>query len=186
MGYDTAGLLAYAQNTSSVGKLLHGFYFDNTIDTSVPPVAGRPPIRNTGLYMQGLMELKADALLAHASGGLYANLVVELMNTDATNHVHLDTMIGNLNSGGKVFKLGGKLYASADVSLELSLPIGPDITLFSFNLAHEELLNFDPSPAPSGVPLTVIDAVDQHTLSLDVGKMGADRLCRFSRSTIRR
>jgi hypothetical protein len=173
MGYDTAGLLAYAQDPNNAGKLLHGFYFDNSIDTSVPPVEGRPPVRKTGLYLQGQMELKADALLARASGGLYANIIVELVNTDATNRVHLDTMIGNLTSGGKVFKLGGKLYASADVSLELSLPIGPDITLFSFNLAHEELLNFDPAPAPGGVPLTVIDVVDQHTLLLDVGKMVA-------------
>ena len=172
MGYDTAGLLAYAQNPSA-GKLLHGFYFDNSIDTSIPPKPNTPAIRKTGLYLQGLMELKADAILAHASGGLYANITVELANTDATNHVHLDTMIGNLASGGKVFKLGGKLYASADISLELSLPIGPDITLFSFNLAHEDLLNFDPAPAPSGVPLTVIDVVDQHTLALDVGKMAA-------------
>ena len=172
MGYDTAGVLAYAQNPDNVGKLLHGFYFDNSIDTSIPPKPNTPAIRKTGLYLQGLMELEADALLAHASGGLYANVTVELVNTDATNHVHLDTMISNLTSGGKVFKLGGKVYASADVSLELSLPIGPDITLFSFNLAHEELLNFDPAPAPSGVPLTVVDAVDQHTVSLDTSKMG--------------
>jgi hypothetical protein len=173
MGYDTAGLLAYAQNPGNVGKLLHGFYFDNSVDTTVPPIPNGPAIRKTGLYLSGLMELKADALLAHASGGLYANIIVGLVNTDATNHVHLDTMIGNLTSGGKVFNLGGKLYASADLSLELSLPVGPDITLFSFNLAHEELLNFDPAPAPSGVPVTVIDVVDRHTLSLDVAKMGA-------------
>jgi hypothetical protein len=171
MGYDTAGLLAYAQNPGNVGKFLHGFYFDNSIDTSIPQVPNGPEIRKTGLYLNGLMALKADALLAHASGGLYANLKVELANTEATNHVHLDTMIGNLTSGGKVFQLGGKLYASADLSLGLELPIGPDITLFSFNLAYEELLNFDPAPAPTGVPLTVIDVIDQHTVLLDVSKM---------------
>jgi uncharacterized repeat protein (TIGR01451 family) len=171
MGYDTAGLLAYAQNPANVGKLLHGFYFDNSIDTSIPRVPSGPQIRKTGLYLNGEMKLKADALLAHASGGLAADIKIELVNTDATNHVHLDTMIGNLTSGGKVFKLGGRLYAAADLSLELPNPIGPNITLYSFNLAYEELLNFDPRPAPSGVPVRVIDEIDQHTLQLDVGKM---------------
>ena len=173
MGYDTAGLLAYKQNPSNPGKLLHGFYFDNSIDTSIPPSPNGPDIRRTGLYLQGFMQLKADALLAHVSGGLTGNIIVELANTDATNHVHLDTMIGNLTSGGKVFRLGGKLCASADLSLALELPIGPDITLFSFNLAYEELLNFDPAPAPFGLPVRVFDENNQHTLLLDVGKMSA-------------
>jgi hypothetical protein len=171
MGYDTAGLLAYARSPSNAAKLLHGFYFDNSVDTTIPRGPDGPVIRKTGLYLTGQMELKADALLAHASGGVYADITVELANGEATNHVHLDTMIGNLTSGGKVFKLGGKLYASADLSLKLETPIGPDITLFRFNLAHEELLNFEPPPASGGVPLTVIDVVDQHTVALDVGKM---------------
>ena len=87
-------------------------------------------------------------MVATVSGGLYANIDVELVNTDASDHVHLDTMIGNLVGGGKVFKLGGKLYASADISLTLPNPVGPDITLFSYNLGYEELLNFDPPPPP--------------------------------------
>ncbi len=172
MGYDTAGLLAYAQNPSNAGRLLHGFYFDNSVDTTIPlPRTARRFARPGSILKRADGAQGRHALLAHASGGLYANITVELVNTDATNHVHLDTMIGNLTSGGRVFKLSGKLSASADLSLELSLPIGPDITLFRFNLAYEELLNFEPAPAPSGVPLTVIDVVDQHTVSLDVGKM---------------
>ncbi|MCC7084995.1 MAG: putative Ig domain-containing protein [Pirellulales bacterium] len=175
MGYDTAGLIALAQDPGhNPADLLHGFYFDNSIDTSVPPVPNTPPVRKTGLYLQGLMELSVDVVVVHASGGIYANLSVELVNTDTSPHVHLDTMINNLASGGKVFKLGGKVYASADISLELSLPVGPDITLFTYNLGYAELLNFDPPPPPIMTPPPVIhDVADQHTLLLDTSKMSA-------------
>ena len=174
MGYDTAGLIDYAAHSTEPQRLLHGFYFDNSIDTSVPPSPGPnpPTIRQTGLYLHGLMELSASAIVT-VSGGLYANLSVELHSTDASSHVHLDSMISNLANGAKVFDLHGKLYASADLSLTFPNPLGPDITLFSFNLAYAELLNFDPPPPPTtSPPPVIIDVADQHTLLLDASKMG--------------
>ena len=171
MGYDTAGLIAVAQNPNDPSKLLHGFYFDNSIDATAPPIPNHPPVRQTGMYLQGLMEL-SGSVIATLSGGLHANVDVELVNTDTSNHVHLDTMLANLGGGGRVFDLSGKVYASADISLTLSTPVGPDITLFSYNLGYDELLNFDPPPPDFGVPVTVIDVTNQHTLLLDVNKMG--------------
>ena len=127
MGYDTAGLVALAQDPNhDPARLLHGFYFDNSIDATAPPIPNHSPLRQTGLYMQGLMELSASAGVT-ISGGLYANIDVELVNTDASNHVHLDTMLANLISSGRVFKPTGKVYASADFSLSLPNPVGPDI-----------------------------------------------------------
>ena len=64
------------------------------------------------------------------------------------------------------------MYASADILLELSLPIGPDITLFEWNLGYVELVNFDPPPPPISTPPIVIhDEPGQRTLLLDVSKM---------------
>ncbi len=171
MGYDTAGLIAFSQDPNDVSKLLHGFYFDNSIDATAPPIPNHSPVRQTGLYLQGLMELSASAGVT-VSGGLYANIDVELVNTDSSPHVHLDTMLANLGSGGKVFKLSGKVYASADISLTIPDPIGPDITLFHYNLGYDELLNVDPPPPPTtNPPPVIIDVTDQHTLLLDVAQM---------------
>ena len=173
MGYDTAGLIALAQDPIHPAHLLHGFYFDNSIDATAPPIPNHAPVRQTGLYLQGFMAL-SGSVIATLSGGLYANVDVELVNTDASPHVHLDTMLTNLAGNGKVFHLGGKVYASADISLTIPNPIGPNITLFHYNLAYDELLNFDPPPPPDfNLPVTVIDVTDQHTLLLDVNKMGA-------------
>ena len=147
MGYDTAGLIAYAADPSRPEHLLHGFYFDNSIDTSVPTSSTQPPIRHTGLYLHGQMELQGDILLGHVTGGLYADVSVELANPSAFPHVYLDDIVTNLGAGSKVFKLSGKVYASADISVELPIPFGPDITLFEMNLAYAELLNFDPPSA---------------------------------------
>ena len=170
MGYDTAGLVKVAQ-TGDIEDLLHGFYFDNSVDTSGPPVPNVPDPRKTGLYVQGFMELKASAIVT-ISGGLYANLSVELASTDSSSHVHLDSMIQNLASGSKVFDLGGQIYAAATIELTLPNPIGPDITIFEYELVRETLVDFDPPPSPSlGRPLTIVDVTDQHTLLLDVNKM---------------
>lgn len=170
MGYDTAGLVKVAQ-TGDPDDLLHGFYFDNSVDTSGPPVPNVSDPRKTGLYVQGFMELKASALVT-LSGGLYANLSVELASTDSSSHVHLDSMIQNLASGSKVFDLGGQIYAAATIELTLPNPIGPDITVFEYELGREVLVDFDPPPSPGlGRPLTIVDVTDQHTLLLDVNKM---------------
>ncbi len=172
MGYDTAGLIDFAAHPTEPQRLLHGFYFDNSIDTSVPPSSDNQTIRKTGLYLHGLMALDASAGVT-VEGGLYANISVELHSTDASSHVHLDSMIANLANGAKVFDLHGKIYASADLSLTFPNPLGPDITLFSFNLGYKELLNFDPPPPPTlSPPPVIIDVADQHTLLLDVSKMG--------------
>ncbi len=160
-----------AESQHDPSKLLHGFYFDNSIDATAPPIPNHLAVRQTGLYLQGLMELSASAGVTIA-GGLYANVTVELVNTDSSSHVHLDTMLTNLSGGGKVFNLSGKVYASADLELTLPDPIGPDITLFSFNLGYDEILNFDPPPPDFGMPVTIVDVADQHTLLLDVNKMG--------------
>ena len=172
MGYDTAGLIKVVQDPShDPAGLLHGFYFDNSIDAAAPPIPNHAPVRQTGLYLQGLMRL-SGSVIATLSGGLYANIDVELVNTDTSPHVYLDSMLSNLSGNGKVFKLGGKVYASADISLTFPDPVGPDITLFHYNLAHDELLNFDPPPPPSfNVPVVVIDVTNQHTLLLDINKM---------------
>lgn len=170
MGYDTAGLIKLAQ-THQPTDLLHGFYFDNSVDTSGPPIPNVPDPRKTALYLQGFMELKASAIVT-LSGGLYANVSVELASTDSSSHVHLDSMVQNLAAGAKVFDLGGQIYAAASIELTLPNPVGPDITFFSYELGHHTLLDFDPPPSPSlGLPLTVIDVTNQHTLLLDVSKM---------------
>ena len=89
-----------------------------------------------------------------------------------SSHVYLDTMIQNLNGPSKVFNFSGQLYADATISLTFDTEIGPDITLFSYDLARVDLLDYDPPPAPSlSVPLVVIDSTDQHTLLLDPSKM---------------
>jgi hypothetical protein len=166
MGYDTAGLIELAQ-TGDPASLLHGFYFDNSIDTSIETPPGGFEIRKTGLYLKGAMQVVADVAIVHVSGGLYADIKVELENNSPSDHLALDDI------GGKVFDFGGRIYASADLEVSLELPIGPNITFYEMNLAEIELLNFDPPPPPAGVPTTVIDVVDQHTLLLDVNKMSA-------------
>lgn len=173
MGYDTAGLIAVVQDPAhSPAKLLHGFYFDNSIDATAPPIPNHAPVRQTGMYLQGFMAL-SGSVIATLSGGLNANVDVELVNTDASPHVYLDTMLTNLAGKGRAFRLSGKVYASADISLTVPNPVGPDITLFRYNLAYDELLNFDPPPPPDfSVPVTVIDVTNQHTLLLDANKMG--------------
>ena len=182
MGYDTAGIVELANDPQhNPVDLLHGFYFDNSPVTSgsstyTDPVTGlsNQPIRQTGLYLHGLMQISASAIVT-ISGGLYADISVGLHSTDTSDHVHLDSLISNLGSSKPVFTLAGKVYASADISLTIPDPIGPDITLFDYNLGYDELLNFNPSAsaAPHGPPQVIIDVSDQHTLLLDIGKMTA-------------
>ena len=179
MGYDTAGLLKVIQDpTHNPADLLHGFYFDNSFDTDGPstytdPITGlaNQPIRKTGLYLHGLAEISVSAGVT-VSGGLYADISASVNTLDSGNHVALDSIISGLGSNKKVFTLAGKVYASADLSLTIPDPIGPDITLFHYNLAYDELLNFNPPSAQNtGVPTTIVDVTDQHTLLLDVTKM---------------
>ena len=71
-----------------------------------------------------------------------------------------------------MFNASGKLYASAHIELTLDSEVGPNITVFSYELPRVSLLDYDPLPAASGtVPLVVIDVTDQHTLRLDPSKM---------------
>jgi MBG domain (YGX type)/Bacterial Ig-like domain (group 3)/Putative Ig domain/Dockerin type I domain len=172
MGYDTAGLTKFlADPNKNPVDLLHGFYFDNSIDTTDAPIPNVPHPRDTGVYLQGLMELSASAVVT-LSGGLYANLQFELANNDTSSHVYLDTMINDLASRTKVFNASGELYAAAAIRLVLPDPIGPDITLFKYELGHFDLINENPPPPPSEtVPVVVIDVADQHTLELDSSKM---------------
>jgi hypothetical protein len=93
MGYDTAGLIKFVQDPLKRPEdLLHGFYFDNSIDTSGPPVPNVSNPKKTALYLQGFAELSASAVVT-ISGGLYANLNVELASPDNSSHVYLDTII---------------------------------------------------------------------------------------------
>ncbi len=172
MGYDTAGLTKFVQDPQHKAQdLLHGFYFDNSVDTTDAPIPNVPSPKMTGLYLQGFAEVSGSAVVT-LSGGIYANLSVELVSTDNSTHVVLDSMISNLAGNSKVFKLSGKVYASAQIELTIPDPIGPDITLFSYNLGYDELINFDPPPPPDlGLPLVVIDVTNQHTLLLDPSKM---------------
>ncbi|MCC7085315.1 MAG: VCBS repeat-containing protein [Pirellulales bacterium] len=172
MGYDTAGLNKFVQDPLHKPEdLLHGFYFDNSVDTSGPPIPNVPSPKKTGLYVQGFAELSASAIVT-LSGGLYANVSVELASADNSSHVALDSMVQNLASNAKVFKLSGQVYAAASIELTLSDPVGPDITLFSYELAKDVLVDFDPPPPPTlSLPLVVIDATNQHTLLLDPSKM---------------
>ena len=180
MGYDTAGLLKLIQDPShDPADLLHGFYFDNSLDTDGPstytdPITGQAnqPIRKTGLYLHGLAEIDVSAGVT-VSGGLFADISVGLKSLDTGSHVALDSIVTGLGSNAKVFAFAGKVYASADLSLTIPNPIGPDITLFTYNLAYDELLNFNPPSAQSGgPPPVIIDVTNQHTLLLDVTKMG--------------
>src|SRR4029079_17977610 len=99
------------------------------------------------LYLQGFAELSASAIVT-LSGGLYANVNVELASGSTAPHVYLDDLIVNLSSPAKVFKLSGQVYSAATIELTLPNPVGPDITLFSYELSKEVLLDFDPPPPP--------------------------------------
>ena len=176
MGYDTSGLTKLFNDPShNPVDLLHGFYFDDSVDpgVSIPNV---PNPKKTGVYLQGFAELSASAVVT-LSGGIYANISIELaapQNTPDPTHVALDTMIENLASGTKVFNASGELYASSRIELTLDTEVGPDITLFSYNLARVNLLDYDPPPPiASSIPTVVIDVTDQHTLQLDPSKMPA-------------
>jgi hypothetical protein len=93
MEYDTAGLNKLIQDPNhNPADLLHGFYFDNSIDTSGPPIPNVPSPRKTAVYLQGFAELSASAVLT-LSGGIYANINVGLASTDNSPHVALDSMI---------------------------------------------------------------------------------------------
>lgn len=174
MGYDTAGLTKLIQDPDhNPADLLHGFYFDNSIDTTAPPIPNVPSPRKTAVYLQGFAEVSLSAGLT-ISGGIYANISVELASADNSPHVALDSMIENLASKSKVFNASGALYASSRIELTLSAPEGPSITLFSYQLARVNLLDYDPPPPPaSTIPTVVIDVADQHTLKLDPAKMTA-------------
>ena len=170
-GYDTAGLIELAGDPQhNPADLLHGFFFDNS-PLSNGATNGITPIRNTGLYLHGLMQLSGDLLGLTLTGGLYADISVELHSTDNSDHVHLDTLVSNLGSSRPVFKLGGKVYAQAEIDFS---PLG--VTLYSHTFGYDELLNFDPPgppPPPPGVTQVVIDRTDTHAILLDSGKMVA-------------
>jgi hypothetical protein len=172
MGYDTAGLIKLMQDPLHKPEdLLHGFYFDNSVDTSAPPIPNVSAPKKTALYLQGFAEISASAIVT-LSGGLYANVNVELASANTSSHVYLDDMIANISSPAKVFKLSGQVYAAATIELTLPNPIGPDITLFSYELSKDVLVDFDPPPQPSeSKPLFVIDVTNDHTLELDVNRM---------------
>ena len=62
MGYDTAGLTKFIQDPDhQAADLLHGFYFDNSIDTTDQSVPGVPNPRKTGLYLSGSLTISASA-----------------------------------------------------------------------------------------------------------------------------
>ncbi len=172
MGYDTAGLIKFFQDPGKNPEdLLHGFYFDNGIDTTDASIPNVPQPRDTAVYLHGYMELEGSAG-ATLAGGLYADLNYELASADTSSHVYLDSMIQDLASHGKVFNATGKFYAAASVSLTLPNPVGPDITLFDYKLGEYDIVNNEPPPPPPpGVPLVVVDVTDQHTLLLDTSKM---------------
>ena len=176
MGYDTSGLTKLFNDPShNPVDLLHGFYFDDSVDpgVSIPNV---PSPKKTAVYLQGFAELSASAVVT-LSGGIYANISIELAapaNSPDPTHVALDTMVDNLASGTKVFNASGALYASSRIELTLDTEVGPDITLFSYNLGRVNLLDYDLPPAiASSIPTVVIDVTDQHTLQLDPSKMPA-------------
>ncbi len=171
-GYDTAGLVKFVQDPLHRPQdLLHGFYFDNSVDTSAPPVPNVPAPKKTALYLQGFAELKASAIVT-LSGGLYANLNVELAAAN-TPHVYLDDLITNISSPAKIFVLSGQVYAAATIELTLPNPVGPDITVFSYELSRDVFVDFNPPPPPTETkPLVVIDVTNDHTLELDPAKIG--------------
>ena len=152
MGYDTAGLIAFAADPT-IQRICCTASTSTTAST--PPRRRfrtcRPSVK-TGLYLQGFMELSGRVIACPCAGGLYANVNVELVNTDASSARAPGHDAHQLGQRRQSVQLSGKVYASADISLELPNPIGPDITLFSYNLAYDELLNFDPPPPPSPSP----------------------------------
>jgi Putative Ig domain/PKD domain len=175
MGYDTAGLIKFVQDPDKNPEdLLHGFYFDNGIDTTDPPVPDVPDPRNTAIYLHGFAELEIS-FGPTVTGGLYGDLSFELADPNpgaASSHVYLDDMISNLASGGQVLKASGELYADASISITIPDPIGPDITLFKYHIAHYDILNENPPPPPNlGLPVVVIDSTTLHTIALDPTKM---------------
>lgn len=172
MGYDTAGLTKLINDSDhNPADLLHGFYFDNSVDPTAPPIPGVPSPRKTAVYLQGFAEVSVSAV-GTLRGGIHANVSVELASTDNSPHVALDSMIQNLAGGGKVFNASGAVYATAEFDITLDTVIGPDITLFSYELARVNLLNYDPPPPPQTTILTVVhDDPGQHTLALDPSRM---------------
>ncbi|MGD9635611.1 MAG: putative Ig domain-containing protein [Pirellulales bacterium] len=172
VGYDTAGLIKLFQDPLHKPEdLLHGFYFDNSIDTSGPPIPNVASPRKTAFYLEGFAEISASAVVT-VSGGIHANVSIELVNQDNSSHVYLDTMLQNIGSPANVFNASGKLYASASIELTIPNPVGPNITLFSYELAHQTLLDYDPLPPASETkPLVVIDVTNEHTLRLKTAQM---------------
>lgn len=174
MGYDSAGLVKLVQDPLHKPEdLLHGFYFDNSVDTTAPPIPNVASPKKTALYLQGFAQLSASAVVT-LTGGLHANLNVELATPNTSSHVYLDDLIINLSSPAKIFSLSGQVYAAATIDITLPNPVGPDITLFSYDLAKHVLVDFDPPPQPSEIkPLFVIDVTNVHMLALDPSKIGA-------------
>ncbi len=172
VGYDTAGLIKFAQDPLYQPEdLLHGFYFDNSIDDSGPPIPNVASPRKAAFYLQGFAAVSASAV-ATVSGGIHANVAIELVNQDNSPHVYLDTMLQNINGPTSVFNASGQLYASASIELTIPNPIGPNITLFSYELARQTLLDYDPLPPASETkPLVVIDVTNEHTLQLKTAQM---------------
>lgn len=174
VGYDTAGLIKFVQDPLHQPEdLLHGFYFDNSIDTSGPPIPNVSSPRKTAFYLQGFAEISASAVVT-VTGGIHANVAIELVNQDNSSHVYLDTMLQNIGSPANVFNASGQLYAAASIELTIPNPVGPNITLFSYELAHKTLLDYDPPPPASETkPLVVIDVTNEHTLQLKTAQMSA-------------
>ena len=144
MGYDTAGLTKLLDDSNhNPADLLHGFYFDNSVDPTAPPIPNVPSPRKTAVYLQGFAKVSGSAIVT-LSGGIYANVSVELASTDNSPHVALDSMIQSLAGGSKAFNASGALYASAQIELTLDTVVGPNITLFSYELVRVNLLNYDP------------------------------------------
>src|SRR5262249_23813859 len=118
----------------------------------------------------GFAALEVSAV-ATVTGGIYANVSVELVDPANSSHVYLDDMINNLDALSFVFNVSGKLYASATIEVTAEVPGGPSVTLFSYELARVTLLDYDPLPPAAGtVPSVIIDVTDQHTLLIDPAK----------------
>ncbi|MEM8876226.1 MAG: NosD domain-containing protein, partial [Planctomycetota bacterium] len=140
-GYDTRGFRQF-QETGRESQLLNGFYISDTANAD----GTGPDVSEVYLsaYVAAVAEFNLFSVLrAGVRGGLFANLGLNLNDTDGNGVVYIDEFISLLDDGGisQTFGYEGELGAFIDAYATVDLGIFKKT--WRFDIAQITLLDFE-------------------------------------------
>jgi N-acetylneuraminic acid mutarotase len=162
-GYDAKGILKAASDIISgtgnpLTDILDGFYVN---DQPTYDANGLPVDTGTGLHLHGDLTAFATIPAVTLVGGIHADVDLQLSQnlTHDGNKVRLSDLLPDfLSDPFDTFALHGDVYADANINIGLNLGI-IDITVFSYQLAKAEIVDFgtqsNPPQPPSSGPVQV-------------------------------